>query len=332
MDFKIDYFYGLYPSSVYGNLILVDPLLPPRKCPLKCISCPLPGVLDEDKYLPKEGLLVSINEVLDNIESLFPETNEIDGLLLWGFGDPMLLGNLGDFILALKTLLARLGVGRKILIHTSLVSLHRECTIGLNNPICSNYKKLIDYVDVVITPFLWYVVDKQAFGWPKGLNLSSYLETIKSIQAEKQGKIVLEIHVFRLHDELFPSPAYLDELLVHLKYLELKEVILKPIDRPTRGSRVKQPSRSQVERISEYLSNEGFRVLVEYFSKPPVATWRNTARVLYNQLIRFPLRYSEVKLLYGDLGVIALDNLVSRNLAVKVTWGGEVFYAGVPKI
>jgi hypothetical protein len=57
--------------------------------------------------------------------------------------------------------------------------------------------------------------------------------------------------------------------------------------------------------------------------------WRNTITALYNYIVRIPLKYSEIKEMYGDLGVEALNNLIAKNLAVRRAWSGNIYFKGL---
>ena len=102
------------------------------------------------------------------------------------------------------------------------------------------------------------------------------------------------------------------------------------MDRPPKGLTLKPVSKSYIEKVKEELLNAGFKVEVEETLTPTKrVTWRNTITALYNYIVRIPLKHSEIVGLYGDLGVEALDNLIAKNLAIKIPWSGNIYYKGV---
>ncbi|MEM4717528.1 MAG: hypothetical protein QXE81_02060 [Desulfurococcaceae archaeon] len=328
----IDYFYGVYPSSVFGDLALLDPLLPPRKCILDCSTCPLHYTTSqittklESPTIPIEGVLNSINKYIEDQTSLF------NGVLIWGYGDPILSRNIFEFILASRVHINKHKLGNKIYVHTNLVSAVKSCTEILTGyvetPECTIYKSLIEQIDGFIIPFILYTTERHIFGWPIDISITNYLTTLRELFKTNMNKLFLEIYLFRLEDSLYPERNHIEELTVLLKHLHAKNILLKLIDRPLGKHKLKPVPASYADKIQGYLENEGLKVQVEYFRPLKQFSFNYLINVIYNQLLRIPLKHSEIRALYGDKGTIALNNLVSKNYATKITWISDVYYLG----
>jgi len=155
MDYKLSYFYGVYPGRALGNLILLDPLLPPRKCPLNCIVCPLPK---PKTSMYQSGIEIPVNDVYEDLLSSIPESTYIDGVLIWGYGEPLLTRNLDELLLHVKILLRKQGFQSKTYIHSSLIPLVKTCSKQENTEQtskCVEYSLLINQVEGFLVPFIW---------------------------------------------------------------------------------------------------------------------------------------------------------------------------------
>jgi len=324
-ELKVDFFYGIYPSSVHGNLFLIDPLLPPKKCPLHCATCPLITNL-EPRETKKVDLDAPIMNIMNSIKKHLPFETKINGFLLWGYGDPLLLGNIYELLIALRALLIEHGLQVKIYVHSSLIPLVESCS--QENSKCTIMKSVVEQVDGFITPFLWYSVDKYMLGWPQETSLTHYAGAIRRVFENNYGKLNIELHAFKLHEHLYPELHDLEEVVIVLKHMRSKSIVVKPIDRPTVNQYLKPTPESHVARIVDYLENEGFKTRVEKFNPPQNIPWKEPSNILYNYTLRIPLKYSEIRSLFSEIGLIALDNLVTKKYITKTTWAGEVFFVG----
>jgi len=322
----IDHFYGVYPSLAHGSLALIDPLLPPFECPFDCLTCPLPRI-GKPGTTASTKRDVKVENVLKSLRDAAPSLSGLDGVLLWGFGDPLLIKNLEPLLRDLRIHISVLGI-RNIYIHTSLLPLVDVCTKNPDSEDCRSYQQVIDLVDRVIVPYLWYGVDKHLFGWPRKVSFSNYIDGVKRLMSGKSDKLIIEIHVFRLREEHYPDLQQFEESLIYLKRMEAKSVVLKAVDRPCSSLLVKHISPRYLDKLIEVAEREGFKISIDGFGSPPLISWRNVAKTLYNQVLRMPLSYDEIKSLYGDLGVIALNNLYERRLVQKIVWRDSLFYRG----
>jgi len=188
-------------------------------------------------------------------------------------------------------------------------------------------REIEDYVDIVLVPYLWYGEDKVFLGWNPRYNLNSSLEALRAASTHLRGKIIPIIYAFKVRGLLYPDTQHLAETIAYLRNVRLEEVIVKSVDRPSSGQGVMAVSKSHVKRVKEELVNAGFKVEAEEISMPgKKIMWGNTIISLYNYLLRLPLKHSEIVSLYGDLGVEALNNLIARNLVVKIPWNRSIYY------
>jgi wyosine [tRNA(Phe)-imidazoG37] synthetase (radical SAM superfamily) len=322
----IDHLYGIYPSLAHGSLALIDPLLPPFECPFDCITCPIPRMGKPGTPTPIKRD-VKVENVLKSLRDAASSLSGLNGVLLWGFGDPLLIRNLELLLRDLRIHISVLGI-KNIYVHTSLLPFIDMCTKNPDSEECRSHQQVIDLVDRVIVPYLWYGVDKYLFGWPREVSLSNYIDGIRRLMSSKSDKLIIEIHVFRLREEHYPDLQQLEESLIYLKKIKAKSIVLKAIDRPCSSLLVKHISPRYLDKLLEVVEKEGFKISIDGFGHPPLINWRSVAKTLYNQVLRMPLSYDEIKSLYGDLGVVALNNLYEKKLVQKIAWGDSLFYRG----
>jgi len=323
-EIQINYFYGLYPSTAYGNLILVDPILPPKKCALNCITCPV----RHDAKTLQRGQSPRPEAIIEDIAEKLPTNVNLNGILLWGSGDPLCLTNAPEIVFSLKLFYSSMQPGHGVFVHTNFLWLLEACN-GAYTEAISSIKSLIECVDGFIVPFLWYGAEKYLLGWPREKPIVAYLELLKGLLKHDRNKLLPEVHVFRIYNTLYPGHSHVDELITAFRHVKVETIVLKPIDRPSHNLNVKPVPGSYVKWLSERFVEEGFKVIVD--TQTTIQTqprWKKTAVVLYNHILRMPLKYVEVKSMYGDFGTIALNNLLSKGLATRITWGGDVYYVG----
>lgn len=311
----ITHTYGVHTSSLYGGTILLDPLLPPKKCPLDCVICPLGETRSRlDKLdLPTP----SVDKVLGDLEENKPLNANLEALLIWGFGDPLLLEDVDGFTSRVVASLRNKGMNAKVLVHSSLIRVKVA-------------EKLLNTIDVLVIPYLWYGEGKQALGWTTSKSFIEYLEALKYLNKLEKGKIVPELYVFRIGSEHYPSLEHLNEALVHLNRTGFENTVIKPLDRPSPGRTTKPSTPGYIRTLVEKLEERGIRVVIETSLLPRSPfEWKKVSTRIYNHTLRIPLRYDEIKSIYGDLGVIALNNMISRKEIVLIHWGGRIFYKAV---
>lgn len=304
--------YGVYRSSLYGRVLLVDPLMPPRKCPLDCVVCPL----GRPQRLTGESRLQGppAAKIFKDLEENMPKGLDPDSLMIWGFGDPLLLNNIVETLKELTHLMREIGLDARILIHTSLLQ------GGLLEGVSS-------VVDSLLIPYLWYGDDKQVLGWPPSKQFSAYIELLKHYNKLHEGLVKVELYVFRLGSTHYPSADQLDEALLYITRAGIENIVVKPLDRPPSSYTAKPPIQSYVDMVVEKLTESGIKSAVEsslQFDEP--LEWNKVAARLFNQLLRMPLTYDEIRSIYGELGVLALSNMVSRGKVTLIHWGGKLFY------
>jgi wyosine [tRNA(Phe)-imidazoG37] synthetase (radical SAM superfamily) len=311
--------YGPYYSNVTGNAVFVDLLKPPKKCPLDCITCPLGSTRVSESEIAQGANIDRVISELDEAINAFKKNSlSLNTIYIWGSGDPMVLSNIDEALATLGNYIRSHTSNTNTFLHTSMVSVGK---------LVKRSRNVEEYIDKVFVPYLWYGEDKTALGWSLGHNLNMSLEVLRNANTILKGKIVVEVHVFRIGNTLYPDPQHLAEVVAHLKSTRSEEVVVKNVERPSNRWAVKPAPPSYLEKVKEELLSAGFRVIIEELKAPPKKVlWRNTITSLYNYLLRMPLKYTEILGLYGDLGIEALNNLVSRNLAIKIPWSGSIFY------
>ena len=307
-------------------MLLIDPLLPPKRCFAECITCSLKT---SEARKPQLFTQTNVNNIISSLEERAPKGIKVNGVLVWGCGDPLTLVNIYEVTLSLRAFMGSHDMGRKLYLHTSLLGLLNAYSRSTEGSLRRNIEFLIQQVDAFVVPFLWYGHERFLLGWPQDKNFSQYLELLKSVAKDHEDKLLMEIHVFKVAENIYPERVHLDEVVTSLRHIKVETLVLKPIDRPSPSPRVKPVADTYVERVRSYLSDEGFSVHVDKMALPTAPPqWNKVANVLYNQLLRMPLKYLEVKSIYGDLGIIALNNLLSKNLVSRITWSGEVYFWG----
>lgn len=308
----ITYTYGVYMSSLYGKTLLLDPLLPPKKCPLDCVTCPLGKTKRAKTDQVVRG--PSPERLYRDVEENKPANLVPDTILIWGSGDPLLLAELGDLLEKLNVMIRERWIRARLVVHTSLTR-----SLPLD--------KLLEVVDSFVVPYLWYGDDKHILGWPIEMSFAAYTDVVKYIARLYKEKLMLELHVFKLGSQLLPTAEHLDETLVNISRIGIENIIVKPLDRPSAGHLVKPPPESRVKLLLDKLVEKGIDAKLETaLPFNALLEWNRVIDRLYNQLLRLPLSYDEVRSIYGDIGVTALNNLVERKKVVRFHWGGKIYY------
>jgi wyosine [tRNA(Phe)-imidazoG37] synthetase (radical SAM superfamily) len=322
VNIELMHIYGPYSSSVYGNVVLVDSLMPPKKCPLDCVSCPLGATRIFNRELTLRLNSTRVISELSEAYSAFSKSSlDIDAIYVWGFGDSLVPSNIVNLLREIRDFTRDIGAESRILVHTSMISAGK---------ILKYSGDIGSYVDKVIVPYLWYGEDKAYLGWNQEYNFNQQLDVFKSVSTLLSDRIAVELHVFRLSSSLYPDMTQLAETVAQLRSLSVEEVVVKCVDRPSTGKAVKSAPKSYVEKVKEELVNAGFEVKLEVISAPlKTVVWRNTITALYNFLVRMPLKHAEIVGIYGPLGLEALNNLVAKKLVVKEPWSGSLYYRGV---
>ena len=305
----ITHTYGVYLSNTIDKALLLDLLLPPKKCPLDCVICPLGAT----SHFSVEGLKPPPPpKLLEDAKSNGPQDTVLQETLVWGFGDPLLLEDLDVVLKGLK----EAGIAR-IYVHTS----------GLR---AKQVEKILGVADRVLIPYLWYGEEKHALGWAPDKSFSAFLELLRELVSKSSGKIQLELYVFRLGISTYPSLEHLDEAIARLAAIRIEEIVVKPVERPSPGRNIKPPAPRYVDALAEELENRGFNTRIEHAKLPNSPfKWRRVVVSLYNHILRIPLSTDEIRAYYGNLGVIALNNLVSEKKVARVSWGKKLFYKGI---
>lgn len=310
----ISHFYGVLVDGFSGVTSLWDPLLPPKRCPLNCEICPLGRGAVVERSSAYEADVTTFKGAISSRASVLVGS---DSALVWGMGDPLLISNIGDIIGEVRRFLEERGVPKRLIIHTSGPTLSRALR-----------GDWADKVDEIRVPFLWYS-DALLAGWNEEIDIAGYYEVLKLFNKRYPGRLVIELYAYRVGHRASPSPEELGPVAGRLRAAGVEKVRVLTIERPSANERARPLPPAYLNVIVEKLENEGLRVEPRKAFSSKALEIAEKLRALYNQLLRIPLSTNEVLELYGDEGLIALNNLIERGKAVKIPWEGRIFYRAV---
>lgn len=308
----ISYFYGVHPSKCFGYVVNIDPVLPPRKCPLNCFHCVLPG----GEVVPRD---YSVKIDLVHFHTVLEENRDvllgIPRVRLWGFGDPLLVENIYDVARYIRTYIENHGGSSKVLLHSSGVTLGRALKTGIVNA-----------VDELSVSFPWCSGDPEHMGLPSHITLGGLIDSLKLFPSK--DKLVLELLVVKLRNHVYPDPLSLEELASCLSRTGAWRIRVRTLHRPPANEELKPVSSSILKTIGDRLIREGFEVLTcnMELTRLSGVEFTNLQKVVYNHLLRQPLSTNEILMTYGEDGLIVVDNMVSKQWVARRVWENKVFY------
>lgn len=310
----LSHFYGIIVDRFSGVLSLIDPLLPPKRCTLDCEICPLGRGEVVERGSAYEVDIINFKGALASRLSTLLES---DGALIWGMGDPLLINNIGEVVREMRRLFEERGSDKKLIIHTSGPTLSRAIK-----------GDWVDKLDEIRVPFLWYD-DIFLAGWNEGIEISGYYELLRLFNRQYPGKIVIELYAYRAGHRIAPLLEELDSLAGRLRAAGVERVRVTTVERPSSNEKARPAPPGYLNMIAERLGEEGLLVEPHRAMGARMPEVREKLKVLYNQLLRIPLSTSEVLELYGNDGMIALNNLIERGKASKIPWEGRIFYRAI---
>lgn len=302
----ISFFYGVHPDKCHGYLAAIDLLLPPRKCPFNCPYCPLPASPPVKKSLEVK---VDLNHFESAIEKHADVLASIRNVILWGYGDPLLVANLPEVIKVIR----RFSGDGILIVHSSGAVIPKAVKTGVLN-----------YIDELRVQLPWPgVEDFMGYAYTHLDGFANMLHVVSGMR-----NIVAELVVARKGSEVYPDPLLLSRLSSMLSKNSISRIQVETLTRPPLDERYKPVSKRVLSDIAEYFSSNGFHVEVCDRQLQPLEGVRvhGLLNVIYNHVLRHPLSTGEVRAIYGDNGLIALDNLIARGLVEKKAWEGMVFY------
>ncbi|MEM4757306.1 MAG: hypothetical protein QW254_04630 [Desulfurococcaceae archaeon] len=315
------HFYGIHPSDVFGFSIGVDPIFPPRKCLLDCITCPLGKDVvfprDFKIYVNSAQISQSLNRYIDNEVRITKRAP----IYVWGFGDPLLISNIDEVVFGVRKIFSERGMEISMYLHSSGLTLTR----------IMGKEKLINEIDHILVPFMWCSEDPFTNGWPQEFSIGSYIEILRLFNRIYPDKVVLELPVFRSGDRFYPSLANVDEVILCIEKTSVHRVLVKPLKRPSIGHEAKDVSLKYIEQVKKALGEHGIDIInkLEDSLGSIKLNITNAYEILYNHLLRKPLRHEEISLVYGDLGILALHNLLEKAIVTRINWSGKIFFKGI---
>jgi len=301
--------YGPHPSRCLGVSLGVDPVSFSTSCYMACAMC---SVLNPVRSLLK----YSPGELVKRVERDLEERElKIDTIYVYGSSDPFLYDELTELVKGLREVSEQ--HGSRLVVRT----------LGYFQRALEAVVALVDQLHI---PFYIADMDWNTLYRPSiNVTRSEYLEKLRELfntTRETAEKLILEVVVARQGAESVFTD-YLDDYLILIKRLKARKVLLKTIDRPVRQSNLKPVSRQTLERLKEMLEDEGSWVQTCLKpGAPPRVRARRAFIEVYNHVLRKPLKANEVNEIYGEIGIVAAETLVSRRLVSKQIWENQLFY------
>jgi len=305
--------YGPHPDQCYGGVLYIDPLLPPKKCPLDCVFCPLGRTVIKTAA---PHLYVGVDKITDDIiEYLSENGRTFENIVVWGFGDPLLNYQLPAIVSSIKNLVKAHGIEAKILVKTSGFNL----TLSWIHPIYELVDEII--LQLSVPASLWRLYTNP----PQHLSFKELVNKLQHLDKRYKRKISAELVVFRVDNESNFEEAVILELTSVYKRVGVAKVYVTTIERPASHD-VKPVQNKILERVAFKLSEEG--ILAQVCSRSPSSgsVRVNVSKWMYNHLLRIPLNTGEIIKIYGSTGLHTLEQMVKDNIVDTINWEKHVFF------
>lgn len=308
--FELKTIYGPHFSKCFDLTIGVDPILPPKKCPLDCIYCPVGKTIVKTN---KPKIIFDPTRIVKDLEE-FIEKNGIvfKNIFIWGFGDPLLNYQLPIIIENIYNFLNNIGFKGKIIVKTSGVLLN------------SNWvKPVFKYIDEIVVPisipYSFWNVFVEPFIECK---LSNIVNVLKYIAREYIGKLFIEITIFKYRDFTNAEENVLNETISILHSIKHVKIYVKTINRPSRSLEVKPVRGELFKRVVDKLIEEGFETTIcnaVFENKIAIV---DTVNCLFNHILRKPLSTNEIIQIYGSSVLKILD----KSFVNKINWDNKIYF------
>jgi len=312
-EYQVKTVYGPHPTPCYGNAVVVDSLLPPKKCPYNCVFCPLGETVIKTN---KPGVYASVERVAGDFEEFLKDNGVVfEKVLVWGFGDPLLNYQLPAILNSIKSILVEKNINAQLVVKTTGLNMGENWVFPLY--------EIADEIVVPLStpPSLWKVyskpVEKYAF--------EKLIEKLASIDKRYRAKMSAELVVFKINSSGNFEEEVLHELVSVYSRIGFSKVYVTTLDRPAHHG-VKPVNQKVLEKIASKLIDEGLKAHV--CSKKLVSSQVKitTLKWLFNHVLRMPLSTMEVLGIYGEWGLAVLNQMVKNNLVSKISWEGQVFF------
>jgi len=312
-EYRVKTVYGPHPTPCYGNVLVIDPLLPPKKCPYNCVFCPLGETVIKTS---KPGVYAGVERVAGDFEEFLKDNGVVfEKVLVWGFGDPLLNYQLPAILNTVKNILAERKINAQLVVKTTGLNIGENWVF----PIYEIADEVV--VQLSTPPSLWKVYSKPVENYA----FEELVERLTSIDKRYRAKMSAELVVFKINGGGNFEEDVLRELISVYSRIGFSKVYVTTLDRPAHQS-VKPVNQRVLEKIASKLADEGVKAQV--CSKKPVSSQVKITALkwLFNHVLRMPLSTMEVLNIYGEWGLAVLNQMVKNNLISKISWEGQVFF------
>lgn len=308
--FEIKTVYGPHFSKCFDLSIGIDPLLPPKKCPLNCIYCSI-GETMVKTIKPK--ILVDPARVVRDLEYFVDKNGVVfKNIFTWGFGDPLLNYQLPVITENIRNYLNNIEFKGKFIVKTSGVLLNSSWV-----------KPFFKYIDEVVVPFSLPHSFWNMFVEPVGeYRFSSIINSLKNTIREYGDKLSIELTIFRYRDFTNAEESVLSETLSTLHNLKPGRIYVRTINRPSRVVDAKPVRGDLFRKVVDKLIEEGFEtILCKSVFQNKISIVDNT-NCLFNHILRKPISTDEVMQIYGSNVLKILD----KSFVSKINWDNKIYF------
>ena len=317
---KLRTVYGPHISRCFGLSLGIDPLLIPKKCPYDCIYCPLSVKTINKTYSPK--IIVTKDKILSDLRHFINSNRDvfenIEHIIVWGMGDPLLNYHTPLIVEEIKKLLVNEKSSAKIVLRTTGYLIDEKWAY----PVLENANYIIipidaagEYRQIINNPL-------------EKLKLKQLVQKIKSIPRVLRNKFFIEINLLRYNGLRNSDPKILDEILSYISMSGVSKILLKTINRPSWNTRIKPVKGRVFEKTREYLENNGYKVFacIEKPLEKKIIIKSDLEEAILNHLLRKPLSNEEIQKIYGLRGIITAEKFVEANLVEKINWLNKIYF------
>ncbi|MEZ0393832.1 MAG: hypothetical protein ABWK00_02120 [Desulfurococcaceae archaeon] len=303
--------YGPHQSSCHGLSLGLDPLLPPKRCPLDCALCPL-------STPPKFARPLAACRLEDELSENSQALEAVQALYVWGSGDPLSSPALEEALAKAREALEGLARRPRLVLRTPMLLAGRLSG------------QLAGELDEVVVPLFGGVLEWSSMHRPpRGFDQALYRAALKKWNSE-HGKLKFKVVLARTTGGGNYDDESLRDLVAFVRGIA-EEIYLDTINRPVADRGARPVSQGVLKRAAELFESEGIRARICQPQRAPVRLrLTRLEERLWNHALRKPISTEEVMEIYGDMGPLALNNLRERGLVEQRPWEGKLFFFSLP--
>ncbi len=302
--------FGPVPSRRLGVSLGVNNI-PPKECSYTCVYCQLGNTLTlshlRKEYYSTQQILEEVKKHISKLDS----PKEIDFITFVPDGEPTLDVNLGNTILALKSL----GIPIAVITNSSLID-NKDVRTALSKA---------DWVSVKVDAIdrkTWHLVDR-----PHGsLNLLNILNGLKIFSTEYSGTLVTETMVVKNMND---SEKNFQEVSDFLQELNPSKAYITIPTRPPAVINVLPPDIRKLNQAYQIFEEKGLDVeLITGYEGNAFSSTGNFTDDILNITAVHPMREEAViKLLEKDnSNRTVLKGLLDSGRLLKSEYNGKTYY------